>query len=160
MKKFVYLAGPIANCTEGEANDWRRYVAIKLGGHSIVGISPLRCEPIHGERYAGPFDLHPDPRFGTERAIAAKNLTDVRSCDMTLAYLPAPEPGKVQSYGTMAELSWAFAMGKPTILVSTDPYLMAHPVIDVQCGWKLATLDDAIDVIIGVLGGYVGGKNV
>ncbi len=160
MRKYVYLAGPIMGCTKGEANDWRQYVAKQLferGNGGIVGISPLRCEPLIGDRYSLNY---PDPKFGTARAIAAKNIHDVQSCDMILAYLPTPAAGKVQSYGTMAELSWAYALNKQAILVSDDPYMMAHPVIDIQAGWKLNTLDDAIDVIIGVLGGYTGGKNV
>lgn len=157
MKKFVYLAGPIMGCTAGEANDWRRYVADKLVEHSIIGISPLRCEPLIGERYTADY---PDPRFGTPRAISAKNLHDVKMCDFTLAYLPLPAPGRLQSYGTMAELSWAFALGKSTILVTNDPYMWKHPVKDIEAGWKLETLDEAIDVMIGVLGGYTGGRNV
>ena len=156
MKKFVYLAGPIMGCTRGEANNWRSYVADKLKEVGIVGISPLRCEPLIGDRYSLNY---PDPKFGTARAIAAKNMTDVQMCDMTLAYLPKIK-NRVQSYGTMAELSWSFALRKPAILVSDDPYILSHPVIDIQCGWKLNKLDDAVDVIIGVLGGYTGGKNV
>lgn len=110
-----------------------------------------------GERY----NLsNPDPRFGTPRAIAAKNRFDVHRCDMTLAYLPLPEPGKVQSYGTIIEMAWAYEAGKQTVLVSNDPYVMTHPVIDVCAGWKLGTLDEAIDVFVGVLAGYIGGKNV
>lgn len=156
--KHVYLAGPIMGCTRGQANDWRKYVADRLADHGIRGVSPLRCEPLVGERYALNY---PDPRFGVPRAIAAKNFHDVQVCDLTLAYLPLPSEGRTQSYGTMAELSWAYALRKPAILVSDDPYVMQHPVIDIQAGWKLDTLDDAIDVIVGILGGYTpGGKNV
>ena len=45
MKKYVYLAGPIAGCTEEEATEWREYVCTYFP-HGIVGISPLRCEPL------------------------------------------------------------------------------------------------------------------
>jgi len=157
MKKFVYLAGPIMGCTHGEANSWRHYVADKLADHGIIGISPLRCEPLQGERYSIDY---PDPRFGTPRAIAAKNRHDVSNCDLTLAYLPLPEHLKVQSYGTIIELAWANMAGKQTIMVSDDPYVMLHPVLDAVSNWKLATLDEAVDVCIGVLGGYTGGKNI
>jgi hypothetical protein len=156
-KIAVYLAGAILGCNKGEANDWRKYVADKLAPHNINGISPLRCEPLVGERYSLDY---PDPRFGTPRAIAAKNRYDVLACPMTLAYLPTPPASRPQSYGTLGEIFWANAYGKQVILVSDDKLIMAHPVIDAAVNWKLGTLDEAIDVIVGVLGGYVGGKNV
>lgn len=157
MKKFVYLAGPIMGCTRGQANDWRKFVDDKLQEHGIVGISPLRCEPLLGLTYGAGT---PDPRFGVARAIAAKNKFDVDNCDITLAFLPKPAPGRHASYGTLGEIFWADRAGKQVILVSDDPDILIHPVIDAAVDWKLSTLDEAIDVCIGVLGGYTGGKNV
>jgi len=156
MKKFVYLAGPILGCTAGEANDWRQYVAGKLQDHGIIGISPLRCEPLHGERYTAEY---PDPRFGVPRAIAAKNKFDVMNCDITLAFMPAVMGTNI-SLGTLGEIHWADMAGKQVILVSDHPKIIAHPVLDAAVDWKLSTLDEAIDVCIGVLGGYTGEKNV
>ncbi len=158
MKKTVYLAGPIMNCTREEANDWRLDFAKRLAFDDIRGVSPLRCEPLVGERYTMQY---PDPKFGTARAIGAKNVFDVRSCDMVLVYLPIPQQFGRQSYGSIVELAWAHMLGKPTILVTNDPYVRDHPVIDACAGWMLNNLDDALEVIVGVLGGYTeGGKNV
>lgn len=169
LPRFVYLAGPILDCTEGEANDWRRYVADKLEPHHIIGISPLRCEPLHGERYTADY---PDPRFGVPRAIAAKNKFDVANCDMTLAMMPKPKPGKALSVGTLNEVAWADTQGKMVIQVTDDPLLCGHPVQDSARGWKLCVgeghpyktlyegLDAAVEICIGVLGGYTGGKNI
>ncbi len=160
----VYLAGPITGCTKTETNDWRIDFAKKLAFHNIRGVSPLRCEPLIGERYS--LD-NPCPKFGTAKAIGAKNLFDVRACDLTLAYLPqrGEKVGKwrdtVQSYGTIGELAGAHFIGKPTILVTDDPYVAAHSVLMAFSGWVLPTLDDALEVIVGLLGGYtLGGKNV
>ncbi len=147
---YVYLAGPILGQTEREAKDWRQYVAGELGNHRLVGISPLRCEPIHGERYGLG---SPDEKFGTARAIASKNLFDVRRCDATLAYMP------FWSHGTVVELAWAHAMGKPTILVADRPEIAGHPVVNACAGWVVPTLDDAIEILIGVLGAYTGGHS-
>jgi hypothetical protein len=156
MKRFVYLAGPILGCTAGEANDWRRYVADTLAPFDITGISPLRCEPLIGERYTTDY---PDPRFGVPRAIAAKNRFDVMNCDMTLAYMPAVMGDDI-SLGTLGEIFWADMAGKQVLLVSDHPKVLKHPVVDAAVDWKLSTLDEAIDVCIGVLGGYTGHKNV
>jgi nucleoside 2-deoxyribosyltransferase len=155
--KFVYLAGPILHCNKDEANDWRASVSAILGKEGIVGISPLRCEPLVGDRYEVQYA---DERFGTARAIGSKNFFDVRKCDLILAYLPLPPAGRHQSWGTIVELAWAHAMQKPAILVSNDPAVQEHPVINACAGWTLTNLADGVDTIIGILGGYNGGKNV
>jgi nucleoside 2-deoxyribosyltransferase len=147
----VYLAGPIAGCNQAEANDWRVEVRGKLANFGVVGISPLRCEPIVGERY---MLNYADPKFGTARAISSKNLFDVRHCDMILAYLPRDINERRPSYGTICELAWAHVLGKPTVLVTDDPVLREHPVINVNAGWVLDTLDEAVEVLVGVLTVY------
>src|ERR1019366_1688392 len=119
------LAGPILGQTEAQANDWRGALAELLHPSNIVGISPLRCEPIHGEVYSLGY---PDERFGTARAIMHKNMYDVQTCDAVLAYIPEPLGGH-HSWGTMVELSWAKAFNKLTILVSEDPAVREHPVL-------------------------------
>lgn len=143
--RTVYLAGPITGCNAGEANDWRYHAINRLEPEGIAGISPLRCEPLHGERYQY---THPDPRFGTAKAIASKNFLDVQMCDMTLCNLPH------LSLGTLLELGWAHALRKPTILVSNDPHFTEHPVIIASSSWIVPTLDEAIDICIGILGDY------
>src|SRR5665213_1426834 len=169
--KYVYLAGPILGCTLGEANDWRKFVSDELASFNIIGISPLRCEPLIGKTYSAEY---PDPKFGTPRAIAAKNIFDVCDCDVTLAFMPKPPEGRTQSYGTIIECAWAKAYSKQVILCTNDPVVAAHPVIDACVSWKLATKDcrdgteatiedclkAAVAICEGVLGGYTGGKNV
>lgn len=144
--KTVYLGGPILGNTKSQANDWRYAAALELNTHGIVGVSPLRCEPLIGDTYSTVYD---DPRFGTARAITSKNWHDVRSCDMILAYFPE---GDRVSLGTVAEMSWAFALGKPAIVVSTDQRIFTHPVLSHTAGWLLSSLDEAMDVAIGILG--------
>jgi|CXWL01.1.fsa_nt_gi nucleoside 2-deoxyribosyltransferase len=171
MTPFIYLAGPILGCNRAQANDWRIDVAMKLKEHGIVGISPLRCEPLVGERYGFGND---DPRFGTPEAIQSKNFMDVQRCDFTLAYLPTPQylgwmgqngaAGSSvyadQSWGTISELAWAFALSKPRCLVSDHAKVLKHPVLRAQAGWVLPDLDHAVDLIVGLFAGYAGGKNV
>jgi len=149
--KNVYLAGSIAGCDKGEANAWRSDIRVKLAAFDIAGISPLRCEPLIGERYGVE---HEDPRFGTARAIASKNFFDVQTCDMTLCYMPRDLNERRLSVGTLIELAWAHALRKPTILVSDYPFLLSHPVVQANASWILPTLDSAVEVITGILGDY------
>lgn len=149
--KTVYLAGSIAGCDRGEANDWRSIVSHALAHYGIRGISPLRCEPLVGERYGVAYE---DPRFGTAKAIASKNFADVQMCDMTLCYMPKALNERRLSMGTLIELAWAHALRKPTILVTDYEFLLEHPVVQANASWILSTLEEAVDVLAGILGDY------
>lgn len=149
--KNIYLAGPIAGCDIGEANDWRKLVRSKFSP-GIVGISPLRCEPLVSERYQLVYD---DPRFGTAKAISSKNLLDVQNCDMVLMYMPMVLNARRPSYGTTIEFGWASAFRKPVILVTDDPTVYKHPLFSENAGWILDNLDEAVEVINGIWAAYV-----
>lgn len=151
--RTVYLAGPILGTTEAEAKDWRNTVASKLYCHNIRGISPLRCEPIVGEVYGT--GNNADPLFGTARAISSKNFFDVQACDMTFAYMPKHLEKQSVSIGTILEIGWAYALRRPVVLVTDDPYLMQHPVLNSCAAWLVPTLDDGIELAVGILGDYV-----
>lgn len=160
MNKYIYLAGPIAGCDKGEANDWRKEVSDAFID-GIIGISPLRCEPLIKERYddaeafANGEGQYQDKRFGTPNAIAHKNELDMRSCDLTLAYLPAEISARRPSYGTVCEIAWAKILNKPCILVTDDLGVANHPVVTAGCGWVLDNFEDAVDTIHGLFGDYV-----
>lgn len=156
-KIYVYLAGPITGCTNGEANDWRLHMSIRLGQCSdqqIVGVSPLRCEPIVGDIYAPEYD---DNQFGHPQVIAAKNKEDVRRCDITFAYMPAENPASV---GTLQEIGWAAGLAKPIILVTDNGYVRDNAVIKATVPWRFKQSDDgftkAIEVIGGIFNVYTG----
>lgn len=152
MKKYIYLAGPIAGCDKGEANDWRNDIKSRLID-GIVGISPLRCEPKIKEKYK--LSYAEDTRFGTPAAISGKNKLDTISCDLLLAYLPREINKRRPSYGTVWELGWASEMGKPIILVTDDPYVAKHPLFTENIAWIVDNFDDALDIIHGLFGDYV-----
>jgi hypothetical protein len=173
-RRTVYLAGPITGCTKGEANDWRDVACARLADFGITGISPLRCEPIVGERYGVGY---PDPRFGVPSAIAAKNRFDVENCDMMLAYFPPEEiptwwervfyridnvgpqdvPYKWPSAGTIWEIGMAHMARKQAVVVCENTILFKHPVIQ-TAPWTLTSLDEGLDVVIGVLQDYAQGN--
>ena len=177
MKPRIYLAGPISGTTGAEANDWRHDMTARLARHGIVGISPLRSQPQIGERY----DFHyADPCFGAPAAIVGKNFLDLRTCDMTLAYMPTPPDSALltgvadkmdglsqnrrasllrrmkvlRSIGTIGEISWCYALQKPCAIVSDDPVVRAHPFMTVQANWMLSTLDEAERLIVGLYADY------
>ncbi len=148
---YIYLAGPIAGCNKSEANDWRKFVCEKLP-NGIIGVSPLRCEPLIGKRYKLAYD---DPRFGTPKAIAAKNWFDSNRCDMVLAYLPKEISVRRPSYGTVIEIGWAIGMRKPLILVTDDPQVRDHPLIAANVPWVFPDFEPALETIAGLGEVYV-----
>ena len=145
MKKYIYLAGPIAGCDKGEANDWRNGVCERLVD-GIVGISPLRCEPLIGDKYELAYN---DKRFGTPMAISGKNWFDTVECDLVLAYLPQV------SVGTIMEVAWGIALHKPIILVSDVEGIINHPLIKANVNWIFDNFDDALDTIHGLFTDYI-----
>jgi nucleoside 2-deoxyribosyltransferase len=158
QRKTVYLGGPIAGLTEAQAKTWRAGVQEQLMEANIEGISPLRCEPALEGVYDVPQGAQlNDPCFGSPRAIAAKNEFDIRHCDMILVYFP-PLAGKtslaVPSVGTTIELGWAYGLGKSIVFVTRDKYLKAHPLVQHCASWSLDTLEEAVEVITGILGDY------
>lgn len=151
-KPTVYLAGPIAGLTEGEAKDWRTYASSRLQEAGIIGVSPLRCEPSINGRYDVPDNGQElDTRFGTALAIGSKNDFDARHCTMTLAYLPKSPR---RSVGTIIEIGWGRALNKPVIVVTDDEYLQNHPCIIKCASWILDELDQGLDVAVGLLEVY------
>ena len=153
MKKFVYLAGPIAGLTEHEATEWRLEVRDLLP-YNVIGISPLRCEPLEaGKVYTDPGAT--DKIWSDPRAINAKNWLDTESADLVLAYLPKEMNDRRPSIGTIIEIGWSIGLKKPLIVVSDDKQIMEHPLIECNAAWRLDELDDAVEVIIGLFGDYV-----
>ena len=153
-RRYVYLAGPIAGLTEDEATGWRGYVREQLP-YRIEGISPLRCEPLaEGMTYTTPGAV--DKMWSDPRAINAKNWLDTESADLVLAYLPKEMNDRRPSIGTIIEIGWTIGLKKPLIVVSDDKQVLDHPLIECNAAWRFDNLDDAIEVIIGLFGDYVG----
>ncbi len=152
MQKFIYLAGPITDCDDGEANDWREEVTAALNSN-IVGVSPLRNEP----KIEGIYPIQGGEfLFNTPKAIASKNRIDTELCDLVLAYLPKEYNDRRPSYGTVFELAWATWAQKPTILVTDDPALINHPLFAEKVNWIVDDFDLAIEIIHGLFDVYTG----
>ena len=157
MKKYVYLGGPIAGHTSESAKWWREDLQNHFKSTNIRMISPLRCEPEigEGEVYDAEGIAAKDCIcFGSDKAIHAKNMLDVKSCDLMIACMFA-EQIKSISLGTMLEIGWASALGKPIILITDDDRLKKHPVVKESVNWIVPTLEDAQLIVYGLFNDYV-----
>lgn len=131
----VYLAGPIEGCSDDEMVVWRKAATMSFDD-GIRAISPVRM----------------DSNFTT--AIITQNQYDVRECDVTLAYLPKSITDRRCSYGTICEIAWAHAQNKPVVIVSDDPYVHDHPVIQ-EIGVHFDELNTAVEYINQLLSQHV-----
>lgn len=162
MKRFVYLAGPIAACTYDEATDWRLHVQAGLARGSdyrVVAVSPMRMKGwtrrmgrIEGDyREAAGEDYR---LTGAPMAIRTRDHFDVKNADMLFVYLPREMIKRRPSWGTAIEIGWASAYQKPIVLVTDDANLANHPLILGSVGWIVPTLEEGIEATLSVLGAY------
>ena len=139
MKKFVYLAGPIEGCDVDEITYWRKMCHQGFTDF-IIGINPYRVETDSNTKEA-------------RKRIVMKNYMDTKNCDLILAYLPKEINARRPSYGTTFEIAWGYSMQKPVVIVSNDPQVHNHPIMD-MAGALFWNLDEAIDYINVLLGEY------
>tara|TARA_Y100000034_G_scaffold130570_1_gene189340 strand:+ start:183 stop:674 length:492 start_codon:yes stop_codon:yes gene_type:complete len=139
VRKFVYLAGPIEGCSSNEINQWRQKFDLLRNDH-ITGVSPYRAE------------MDADTPESRKRIIM-KNYMDVKQCDLIFAYLPKEINARRPSYGTTFEIAWGYSMQKPVVIVSDDPQVHHHPLMDMS-GARFWDLEEAIDYVNVLLSPY------
>lgn len=154
--KFIYLAGPIADCTLNEATYWRDYVRERLADN-IIGISPMRekgAEVAPDGKIPGNADQFKDTLMSNASAIYTRDRYDCTHADGLFVYLPRAFNERRPSYGTAIEIGWANGRDTPIILVSDDDYLTHHPIVTGCVGWIVDDLDKGIEVVNAIFGAY------
>lgn len=148
MRPKVYLAGPIAGLTYGDAQEWRTYAASVLDGAYIDGFSPLRAK-----NFLDKFDAigtnkwqHP---LATDRGIMTRDHWDCKTSDLILANF---EGTVTPSRGTDMEMAWAYAYDKPLVVaVREDSPIYAHPMVREAIDYRVDTLDEALAIVKAIL---------
>ena len=154
MKPIVYLAGPIAGTLYADVVDWREQAAVYLNFRNIETLSPMRGkEALAGNgRVADTFRAYDQlGAFYTSKGIMTRDHTDVKRVDALLVnLLGATKP----SLGTIMELAWAYAYGKPAVVVIEREGNVHdnHPMIHEAIGFRVETLDEGIDAVAVILG--------
>lgn len=167
IKRYIYLAGPIAGCSYGEATDWREYVTARFMP-GIIGISPMRlkewCQRVNTIKDVSQYEkVTTEAEYlisGESHAIRARDFNDVRTCDMTFINLPKELNDRRPSWGTGIEIGWGSAIQKPMVLVTDDDNLAAHPLVRESAGWIVPTLEMGVAVVNSVFGDYVAEEGV
>lgn len=144
----VYLAGPIANLTYVQGQDWRDCVYLALRCHGIKAYSPLRGKewlddgtPIDASKTRA--DSKP---LATPRGIIGRDGYDVRTADVILANVDGVTS---LSGGTAWEFGVAWALNKPVVMVAANednPYLN-HPILSQVPIFTVPTLEEGIQLV-------------
>ena len=152
--KHIYLAGPIAGCSYGEATNWRVEFGSRLPP-GVVGVSPMRNKEFLNRRKRIAGGSLDEQLMGLVSAVGTRDYYDVSHCDMVVAYLPKLSNDRRPSIGTLMELGTTRANGIPAILVTDDKRMTEHPLICDWMSWVVPTLDEALEVVGLVLEPYL-----
>jgi len=121
----VYLAGPIENCTDAEAGEWREYATVELNKIGYDVLDPFRRD------YRGVADKY-------YKEIVEEDKKEIRETDYIIANCFKP------SAGTSMEIFMAWDIGKPAIVVVSGP---TNPWIKYHAREAVETLEDAFAVL-------------
>ena len=128
MKTKVYLCGPITGCSYDDARyGWRAEINGHVDHDTVELLSPMRQQGYLSEitEPLGSIAMEQSKHvMSKSRAIVAKDLWDVRECQLVVANLLGAER---VSIGSVFEMGWAQVLHKPIILIiEKDAKLNPH----------------------------------
>ncbi len=118
----VYLAGPIKDCTDAEAGDWRKEATEKLAEIGYDVLDPFKRD------YRGVEDNH-------WQEIVEGDKHDIEAADYIIANCPKA------SAGTSMEIYLSWEMGKAPIVIAPKP---VSPWVRYHAADVVDSLDEAI----------------
>lgn len=136
MKKKVYLSGGMADISFEESNEWRKYVAEKLGD----------CADVFNPNDYYNYD-HPE-WFDSEREVMIFDLHHLRDSKLVIVNFNVPK-----SVGTAQELALAYEWCIPIIGLNIDNNEI-HPWLEYECTKVFTDIDELVDYVrVYYLGG-------
>lgn len=152
MKTFlVYLAGPITGLTYDNCTEWRQQVKDSVPSH-IMTLSPMRGKQRLKEISENKpiLDCYNDNPLTTEKGINVRDYYDVQRSDLIFVNLLG---AKSISIGTVMEIAWARAFGKPTIvLMEKEGNVHNHSMVKYASSFIIDNLEEGIELLKIVLG--------
>lgn len=148
--KTVYLAGPITGCSFNGCTDWRNEAIRQLAPHGIRGLSPMRAKDyLKAEKeIVGSYE---DKVMSCQRGIMTRDRYDSTHCDAVIVnFLGATKV----SIGTVMEIGWTDLIRTPIICaIESDGHNPHdHPMIREAIGFRVATMEEAIECAVKIFG--------
>jgi nucleoside 2-deoxyribosyltransferase len=145
----VYLAGPITGLSWEGSTDWRKMATRRLAAAGLIGLSPLRSKDYLAgvTTLADAYDsVHV---LSTGHGIVTRDRWDATRCDVLLVNVLGAER---VSIGTVLEIAWADAHRTPIVLAMESGNVHDHAMVRDLVGFIVPTLDDALGVVVALLG--------
>jgi nucleoside 2-deoxyribosyltransferase len=155
-ERAVFLCGPITGLSLVDATAWRHAAMAALSGEAEI-IDPARDLPDTTRRSESEATraLSPERLLHGKRTVT-RDRFDIRRSDVVLACFLGVES---ISIGSVGEIFWADAMGKPVIIVREEANIHNHDMLNEIAGWIFDNLDDAIEQVrILIKSGVKSGK--
>jgi nucleoside 2-deoxyribosyltransferase len=140
VKNYVYLAGPMEDCTKEHMTGWRSYTKNKLSQIEIDSLDPTRRVSFHNELYLG--EQH-TPVQSVCRRIFKMDMQDIANSTVVLADVRR-DSGR--GTGTSMELMFAHMKNK-IIILWADKDDLIHPFYESIYTEKYFELEDCLDAI-------------
>ena len=151
MNRRVYLAGPISRLDYAGATHWRDHAKLRLAVQGIDGMSPMRAKEYLKDVQSFSPDCNEGAHkaLGRPRGIMTRDFYDATNCDVMLVNLLG---AKTVSIGTTMEIAWAYQKRTPVVCAAEDEgNVHEHAMISEALGYRVPTLDEAIDIVISIL---------
>lgn len=147
----IYLCGPITGQSTLGATTWRTEVTAALRGTADC-IDPTRDSPEYARQSESaitqPLTVE---RLRHGKRTVVRNRFDVGRSDILLGcFLGAA----TVSIGSVGEIFWAEAMGKPVIVVREDENIHNHDMLNEIAGWIFTEVSPAIEQIKRLLASH------
>lgn len=140
MKNYVYLAGPMEDCTKKRMTAWRLRAADILQKNDISSLDPTRRVDFHDQLKLSETATHEQSAC---RRIFKMDMQDIANSTVVLADIRR-DSGR--GTGTAMELMFAHMKNKVIILwADRDDYI--HPFYESIYTEKYFELDDCIEAI-------------
>jgi len=140
MKNYVYLAGPMEDCTKDRMLSWRENAEKKLSLLEINTLNPTRRVSFHDELYLGETQT---PVQSTCRRIFKMDMQDIANSTVVLADV---RRSSGRGTGTSMELMFAHMKNKIIILWADENDLI-HPFYESIYTEKYFTLNECLEAI-------------
>ncbi len=141
----IYLCGPIAGCSDGEAHDWRDWVIKKTGWQKTNVMQWAECLDPMRRDYRGKGHATNDDGSMSDaivKEIVELDKVDIARSDVLLANM-LPDKSKT---GSNMEIIYAWTLGKLVVIVH-DPNKPVSPWHRYHSHKIVATLEEALDYI-------------
>lgn len=147
----IYLSGPISHFTWAQATQWRFDLYEELSEYAEV-LDPMRdVEPPEDPNTLVTEAMGSiDPVMMTDRGIVTRDYHDTITATILIVNLLGAQKASV---GTIAEISWAWHLKIPTIVImENDDNPHEHPFIREQTSFRVNTVHRAIAVAKSIMG--------